>query len=155
MSGIAHREGETASSHHLMACHECDLLHRIHPLKYGERAKCSRCGAGLWAKKQDSFERTIIFAVTSLILFIMANVFPFMTFELHGRVQTSHLSTGVWEFFERGMWELGLLVLGASILFPAFKIVGMLYTLVPLQRNRRPWKPRRCFVWWRNVKHGP
>ena len=94
----------------------------------------------MWAKKQDSFERTIIFAVTSLILFIMANVFPFMTFELHGRVQTSHLYSGVIEFFERGMWELGLLVLGASILFPAIKILGMLYVLVPLEMNRRPWK---------------
>ena len=88
-----------------MACHECDLLHRIHPLKYGERAKCSRCGAGLWAKKQDSFERTIMFAVTSLIL----------------------------------------LVLAASILFPFLKIIGMLYVLVPLEFNRRPWKAPQVF----------
>jgi paraquat-inducible protein A len=145
MSRTAHRARETGSSHHLLACHECDLLHRLHPLRDGERAKCSRCGAGLWAKKRDSFEHTIIFAVTSLILFISANVFPFMTFELHGRVQTSHLSTGVFEFFERGMWELGLLVLGASILFPAFKILGMLYILVPLEMNRRPWKAPQVF----------
>ena len=136
---------QSAASHLLIACHECDLLHRLHPLKYGERAKCSRCGALLYAKKQDSFERTIIFAVTSLLLFILANVFPFMTFELHGRVQTSHLSTGVMEFFERGMWELGLLVLAASILFPGLKILGMLYVLVPLEMNRRPWKAAPVF----------
>ncbi len=134
-----------AAEHLIIACHECDLLHRIHPLRYGERAKCSRCGAGLWAKKRDGFEHTIILTVTSLILFILANVFPFMTFELHGRVQTSHLSTGVLEFFERGYWELGLLVLGASILFPALKILGMLYVLVPLEMNRRPWKAPQVF----------
>ena len=136
---------ETASKHHLMACHECDLLHRLHPLNYGERAKCSRCGALLYAKKRDSFEHTIIFTVTSLLLFILANVFPFMTFELQGRVQTSYLSTGVGEFFDRGMWELGLLVLAASILFPALKILGMLYVLVPLEMNRRPWKAAPVF----------
>jgi len=134
-----------AAEHLIIACHECDLLHRIHPLRYGERAKCSRCGAGLWAKKRDGFEHTIILTVTSLILFILANVFPFMTFELHGRVQTSHLSTGVVEFFDRGMWELGLLVLAASILFPALKILGMLYVLVPLEMNRRPWKAAPVF----------
>jgi paraquat-inducible protein A len=145
MSSIAHRELETASRHHLIACHECDLLHRLHPLAYGERAKCSRCGALLYEKKRDSFEATIVLALTSLMLFILANVFPFMTFELHGRVQTSHLSTGVMEFFERGMWELGLLVLAASILFPAFKILGMLYVLVPLEMNRRPWKAPQVF----------
>jgi paraquat-inducible protein A len=139
------KEMETVSKHHLMACHECDLLHRIHPLRDGEKANCSRCGAGLWAKKRDSFEHPILLTVTSLILFILANVFPFMTFELHGRVQTSHLSTGVVEFFERGMWELGLLVLAASILFPALKILGMLYVLVPLEMNRRPWKAAPVF----------
>jgi len=145
MSRIAHRERGTALSHHLMACHECDLLHHIHPLRYGERAKCFRCGAALWAKKRDSFEHTIVFALTSLMLFILSNVFPFMTFELHGRVQTSHLSTGVLEFFERGMWELGLLVLAASILFPFLKIIGMLYVLVLLEMNRRPWKAPQVF----------
>ena len=129
----------------IVACHECDLLHRLHPLNDGERAKCSRCGALLWAKKRDSFEHTIIFAVTSLLLFILANVFPFMTFELHGRVQTSYLSSGVIEFFGRGMWELGILVLVASILFPALKILSMLYVLVPLEWNRRPWKAAPVF----------
>ena len=56
-----------------------------------------------------------------------------MTFELQWPCSKSLLSTGVKEFFERGMWELGLLVLAASILFPALKILGMLYVLVPLE----------------------
>ncbi len=29
----------------LIACHECDRLHRVRVLKYGESAKCTRCGA--------------------------------------------------------------------------------------------------------------
>jgi len=133
------------TQHTLIACHECDLLHRVHELHYGERARCSRCGAALYAKKRDSFEHTIILALTSLILFTLANVFPFMTFELKGRVQQSLLSTGVQEFFERDMWMLGLLVLAASILFPALKILGMLYVLVPLEYNRRPWNAALVF----------
>ncbi|HBP87285.1 MAG TPA: paraquat-inducible protein A [Nitrospirales bacterium] len=136
--------------HNLIACHECDLLYRVHPLRYGERANCSRCGAALYAKKRDSFEHTIILALTSLMLFTLANVFPFMTFELHGRVQESLLSTGVKEFFERDMWTLGVLVLCASILFPALKILGLLYVLVPLEFNRRPWKAALAF---RLVQH--
>ena len=134
----------------LVACHDCDLLQRKRPLRFGERAFCPRCGASLYSKKRDSFEHTIILAVTSLILFTVANAFPFMTFKLHGRVQESVLSTGVWEFFERGMWELGLLVLAASILFPFLKILGMLYVLVPLACNRRPWKVPLVF---RMVEH--
>jgi paraquat-inducible protein A len=136
--------------HTLIACHDCDLLQLKRSLRFGERAFCLRCGASLYAKKRDSFEHTIILAVTSLILFTMANAFPFMTFELHGRVQESLLSTGVGEFFERGMWELGLLVLAASIVFPFLKILGMLYVLVPLACNRRLWKAALVF---RMVEH--
>lgn len=144
--GFPRSESESMSgSHTLIACHECDLLHRIPPLAYGERAKCSRCGAPLYTRKRDSFEHTILLAVTSLILFALANTFPFMTFELHGRVQQSLLSTGVWEFFERGMWALGLLVLAATIVFPFLKIIGMLYVLVPLEFNYRPWKAALVF----------
>lgn len=138
------------ASHTLVACHDCDLLHRKRPLQFGERALCLRCGAVLYAKKRDSFEHTITFTLTSLILFILANVFPFMTFELHGRVQESLLSTGVMEFFERDMWTLGLLVFSASILFPALKIFGLLYVLVPLEFNRRPWNAALVF---RMVEH--
>ena len=29
----------------LIAYHECDRLHRVRVLKYGESAKCTRCGA--------------------------------------------------------------------------------------------------------------
>ena len=136
---------EPTALHNLIVCHECDLLHRVHPLRYGERATCSRCGAALYAEKRNSFEHTIMLALTSLILFTVANAFPFMTFELHGRVQESLLSTGVKEFFERGMWTLGVLVFCASILFPALKILGMLYVLVPLECNRRPWKAALVF----------
>ena len=143
-------ENEMAALHTLIACHECDLLHRIYPLHYGERAKCSRCGASLYARKRDSFEHTTILALASLIFFILANVFPFMTFELNGRVQESLLSTGVREFFEREMWTLGFLVLCASILFPALKILGMLYVLGPLEFNKRPWHAALVF---RMVEH--
>ncbi|GJL60911.1 MAG: hypothetical protein NPIRA03_37680 [Nitrospirales bacterium] len=104
----------------------------------------------LYAKKRDSFEHTIILALASLIFFTLANFFPFMTFELNGRVQVSLLSTGVQEFFERDMWELGILVLCASIIFPALKILGMLYVLGPLEFNRRPWHAALVF---RMVEH--
>lgn len=145
MVSVRSKKKVMTATHTLIACHECDLLHRIHPLHYGERAKCSRCGAALYAKKRDSFEHTIILALASLIFFAVANIFPFMTFELNGRVQESLLSTGIKEFFEREMWALGILVLCASILFPALKILGLLYVLVPLEYHRRPWHAALVF----------
>lgn len=135
----------TASEHTLIACHDCDLLHRIRPLRHGERAKCIRCGALLYRRMENGIYRTLMFAFTGLILFVMANVFPFMTFKLHGRVQESILSSGIKELYDQGLWPLAILVLFVSIIFPLVKIVGLLYVLVPLQFKRRVWRAAVTF----------
>ncbi len=135
----------TASTHSLIACHDCDFLYRKHPLRYGERATCSRCGAFLYQKKRDSLDRTLTLSLTALILFVLANVYPFMTFKIGGRVQVSHLITGVEELYEQGFMELAVVVLLASILLPLIKILGTLYILLPLKLNRRSWKAPQIF----------
>ena len=124
----------------LIACHECDLLFRKQPLRYGERANCWRCGGFLYQNKKDSLDRTLTLTLASLILFVLANVYPFMTFKLHGRVQESLLITGVFELNDQGLWPLAVLVFVVSIAFPLARILGMLYVLFPLKFNRRPWK---------------
>ncbi len=145
MSSDGIDEMETASAYSLVACHECDLLYRKPALREGERAKCFRCGAVLYRKKRDSLERTLTFSLTGLILFMVANGYPFMTFKLEGRIQESILFTGVMEFYLQGFWPLAVLVFAASIFFPLVKIVGTLYVLLPLKWNRQLWKSTGVF----------
>lgn len=125
--------------HLVIACQDCDLLHRQRLLRDGQRAMCSRCGAVLYRKKRNSLDYTLIFSLTALILFLMANVFPFMTFKLEGRVQESILFTGVKELLAQDMWAVGILVLIVSMIIPLLKILGMLCVLVPLKFKQRPW----------------
>lgn len=129
----------------IIACQDCDLLHRQRILRDGQRAKCSRCGAVLYRKKRNSLDYTLVFSLTALILFFMANVFPFMTFKYEGRVQESVLFTGVKELFVQDMWAVSLLVLSVSVVIPLLKILGMLYILLPLKLNHRPWHAPRIF----------
>ena len=133
------------STHSLIACHDCDLLHRKHPLREGERATCSRCGAVLYQKKPDSLERTLILALTSLILFVLANVFPFMSFQLQGREQVTLLISGGVELFHQGFWQLAFLVIAVGVFFPLLKILGTLYVLIPLKFNRKIWRAQEVF----------
>ncbi len=133
------------STHSLIACHDCDLLHRKHPLREGERATCSRCGAVLYQKKPDSLERTLILALTNLILFVLANVFPFMSFQLQGREQVTLLISGGVELFHQGFWQLAFLVIAVGVFFPLLKILGTLYVLIPLKFNRKIWRAQEVF----------
>ncbi len=129
----------------LIACHDCDLLFRKHPLRDGERALCSRCGAVLYHKKPDTLDRTLLHSLTNLILFVLANVFPFMSFQLQGREQVTLLTSGGIELYQQGFWELGFLVIAVGVLFPLLKILGTLYVLMPLKFNRRTWKAKETF----------
>jgi paraquat-inducible protein A len=129
----------------LIACHECDLIHRVDAVPEGSVARCSRCGALLYQHKRDSLERTLALTVTGLILFVVANAFPFLGFKLQAQVHETILITGVQELYHQGMWILATVVLLTTIVMPAAQMMGLLYVLVPLRLNRLPWKLKEVF----------
>jgi paraquat-inducible protein A len=124
----------------LIACHECDLLHQVQPLPDGGAARCVRCGALLYYQKKDSLDRTLSLTIAGLVLFIVANTFPFLAMKSGGLVRETTLITGIKGLYLQGMEALALLVLLTSILVPFVQIAGMLYVLVPLKVNRVPRK---------------
>jgi paraquat-inducible protein A len=124
----------------LLACHECDLLHRIKPLPEGQTAVCSRCGAELCSHKRDSFERSLALTLAGLILFIMANAYPLLDIKQGSLFVSTTLIGSVEVLYATGMWYIGLLVLLTAILFPFLQLMSMLIILVPLQMKKKPWK---------------
>lgn len=140
------------TSDSLLACHECDLLHHVAVVPAGQSARCTRCGAVLYREKQDSLDRTLAMAVAGLILFVIANSFPFLSFKLEGLVQETTLLTGVKELYLAGMWELAVLVGLTTVVIPLLELLGLLYVLVPLKLNRLPWKLGPVFRWVRKIQ---
>src|SRR5918996_5446973 len=120
----------------IIACHDCGLVHHLRPLPEGGAASCTRCGAVLYRRKANGIDRTLMLTLAALILFAVANSFPFLTFELEGRATTSTLITGVIQLYEDGMWPLAALVLGVTIVVPLAKLLATLYVLVPVRFNR-------------------
>jgi paraquat-inducible protein A len=129
----------------MIACHECGTVQRMQALPEGAAARCSRCGATLYRHRQDSIEHTLLYVVAALILFVIANTFPFLTFELEGRGQTSTLLSGVASLYQQGMWPLALLVLLTATLVPLAWLLSALYVLLPLHFGRVPWRVAHVF----------
>ena len=69
----------------LIACHECDTLHRIPALAPGRSAHCSCCGALLVHNPKGGLERPIALNIAALILLVLANAFPVLTLQISGR----------------------------------------------------------------------
>ena len=128
----------TESEVRLIACHECDALVRARPLEAGSTARCGRCGGLIARARHNSIERTLAFVMAGLVLFVLANVYPFMTFQLEGREQEATLLSGSIDLWKAGLPELGVLVFMTSVGFPALELLGLLYVLLPLRLEQRP-----------------
>jgi paraquat-inducible protein A len=122
----------------LLRCPECDLLYRIQSLPDRARAGCERCGAILYASKRNAIERSLALYLTAFVLWIVANSFTFLTFELKGNRQPTRLITGTLMLYGDGLWELALVVFLFVIAFPLLKVLANLSVLIPISRGRAP-----------------
>ena len=121
----------------LTACHDCDLLFPMPHLQRGEKALCPRCGALVLERKSYSLDYPLAMALTSLVLFIIANVNTLMKMNVGGRSESETIISGVNELYAQGYWEIAALVFIVSILAPLLKILCVFYVLMPLKFNIR------------------
>ena len=136
----------------LIACHECDLIHRTPPLPEKGVASCIRCGAVLYRHKRNSLERTLSLSLAGLILFLLANWFPFLALKIGSQVHQTNLITGIEMLYTQGMQPVAILVLITTILAPLAQLLGMLYVLLPLRNQRIPPKFAPVFRFVRSVQ---
>ena len=162
---MMNKVSEIKNTGNLIACHECDLLHQYQDSDKAQStinnqqsqintfvARCSRCGCVLYRRKYNSLERTLALTLASLILFIIANTFPFMTFEMGVKIRQTTLITGIIELYKQGWPSLAGLVMLTTIIAPFLQITGMLYILLPLRANRQPPKFTTIFRFVRSIQ---
>ena len=129
--------GRTGESPSLVACPDCDLLNRLD----GPAAAtllCARCGAVLRRHRPNSIDRTLALVMAALLLFTLANSFPFLAMKSGGFVQETTLLSGVQELWRQGLRLLAALVFCTCVLVPAAQLTGLLTILLPLRLGRRP-----------------
>lgn len=122
----------------LLACHECDLVLEIPRVADRVTARCVRCGAILIRARPDSVNRTLALILAGSVLFVVACWFPFLSMQNAGIVQETALLTGVYNLYQQKMPALATLVLLTCVLIPLAQMLGLLYILIPLSRNRQP-----------------
>lgn len=135
-----------------MACHDCDLIQRLPRIAEAGTVQCIRCGAVLHQKKRNSIERTLAWTLTGLVLFGVANSFPFLAFKLEAQVRQTTLLTGIQELYAQGMPELSLIVLLTTVVVPLAQMISILYILLPLKFKKIPRGLPRVFRFLHNLQ---
>ncbi len=129
----------------LVACHDCDLLQELGAVPEGGSARCRRCGALLRKRPRNGLEHTLALAFAAAILFVVANSFPFLSFDMKGRVTQTNVVAGIIDLYQGGKAEIAALVAVTIEIAPAAQLTLLLYILVPLRMGRIPWKFPRAF----------
>lgn len=123
-----------ALSHGFHSCHHCHLL------VPDDIPTCPRCHSHLHPRSPNSLKRTLALLISAAVLFIPANVYPVMTVMQLGNGEPTTILGGVILLIDHGMLPLALLVLFASIVVPALKLVIFSFLLVSIKR-RSTWRP--------------
>ena len=129
----------------LIACRDCDRLHRRLPLPAGSAAWCTRCGSILYQLKGAALDRNLALCLGGLILFAMANAFPILDLQLQGQVQHVTLLSAVTALADEGSALAALAVMLTCMVMPLLSLLGTLWIILPFHLGRRPWKAAAVF----------
>lgn len=101
-------------------CEACGLLVGL------STHQCPRCDHDFIGLKRKSLSMSLSFSMTALVLYLPANVLPFMSMELYGVRNSATIWQGVVQLAESGAWLIAFIVFAASILVPLLKL-GILF----------------------------
>lgn len=112
------------------ACHACEATYRHRELAKGEKLYCSRCGELLEVPRIGGLRQdALALGLTGIVLLVLANVFPIMTFDVAGAEQSNHIITGVRGLIEQNYAPIAALVFFSAILAPALYLLLGCYVL--------------------------
>src|SRR5579859_1916801 len=115
-------------------CPDCGLLQHLPPPKPHFIRVCVRCRRSFGdGADHDAAARAL--ALTALLLFLLANLYPFMGLEFSGRKSSIHLGSGIESVADyRYLAPVALFVLAVSILAPLARIAALGLVLFGLRR---------------------
>jgi paraquat-inducible protein A len=135
-----------------IACDECDLLESVPPMREQSRARCRRCGAIIYQRHPRSIERYLALSMTGLILFAVANAYPFLGFKLEGILVNTTLIGGIELLYQNEKFAIAAVVAITAVVAPVLQLCAGVYVFLPLYLNRRPRYLSNVFRWLQRIQ---
>ena len=127
----------------LLACPECDTLHRTATLPENARAYCQRCGTLLLTSRPAAIAQILSLSLTGFVLMIIAVTFPFLALDAGGMHSAASVLDAVMAFRDGWAFPLSLAVAGFIIVLPLLRLAALIYALGPLVRDAKPHRHAR------------
>jgi paraquat-inducible protein A len=142
LPGRAERLPVAALREDLLACPECDVLHRVPRdgdaalARAGRHLECQRCGGPLGLARHGSFDLPAALALAALVSLAIAHLNPVLAIEIQGQGRSATLWQAAWTLYDEDAWFMGVLVLFTTLVCPLLETAAICYVLLPLRFGR-------------------
>lgn len=116
-------------------CKDCGLVLNKPKIDYKHQFHCPRCNAIIYKFGQD-YQVILLFAITSIILFLPAIFLPLLSLEILELEQTTTLIQTLLIFFNSGYTAISVLITFIGIIIPFCILVLILSILIPLKLGK-------------------
>ena len=101
-------------------CPQCDLVVEIPELERGTKAECPRCHTHLAARWREPRRQPLMYALSGLVMFVLAGMFPFVSMKVAGIESEITLYQIPSVMFGDNYGGLALFFMGFVLAVPAF-----------------------------------
>ncbi len=112
----------------------CELCYFQNP---SDACICECCGKKLSQRKKSSLQHTIALLITSIILYIPANLLPIMYTNYLGEITESTIVGGVVTLWGQGSYPVALIIFVASVLVPIGKILALIWLCYFVKQTKK------------------
>lgn len=113
------RVGKSGLSQGLRSCHCCMAILPV------DQKQCGRCDTSGHARRKNSLQWTMALLITSIFLYIPANLLPIMITQVLGTPMPSTIMAGVVLLWSEGSYPVAMVILIASIMVPTMKMIAI------------------------------
>jgi paraquat-inducible protein A len=125
----------------IAACHSCELVVNMRDVDEHAGAACPRCHASVRFRKRNARTQVVALLVAAVALYFPANMLTIMYTEQFPERRADTILSGIRYLWERGSWELAVIVFAASVLVPILKLGALGFLLISSTRHSA-WRPR-------------
>jgi len=132
----------------LIACEECDALHRRSAVDgageesddlvpSGRHYECRRCGATLGLARHATFDLPLAMALAGLVTLLIAHTNNILVIDIQGQFRATTLWGAAWTLYDEGSWLMAIVVLFTTLINPLVEMGAVCYVLLPLRTGQR------------------
>ena len=121
----------------LVICEHCDAVYQRRALQKGEVAACTNCTAIVYQAQDLNVRERLALSVTAAIAFLIANICPVITIDLHGLESQTTMWQAALALAQGDAAPIAVPTAAVAVLVPLLQIVLLIWVLLFARSGRR------------------